>query len=76
MFADIVNEESANSTTVVSRSNSPVAFLTSGIPNLCLDGFGVDLDGSGCKLYSDGGLAIKVELVSGESAQKIGFSDT
>lgn len=76
MLADIINEESADSTTVVGRGNSPVAFLTSSIPNLCLDSFGINLDGSGCKLHSYSGLAIEVEFVSGESAQKVGFSDT
>lgn len=75
MLADIVNEEGTDSTAIVGRRNGPVAFLTSGVPDLCLDGLGINLNGSGCKLHPYGGLAIKIEFISGESAQEIGLSD-
>lgn len=44
VLADIIDEEGADSATVVSRGNGTVALLASSIPDLCLDGLGVDLD--------------------------------
>lgn len=45
------------------------------VPDLCLDRLCVDLNGSGCELDADGGLGVKVEFISGESAEEIGFTD-
>lgn len=58
MLADIVDEQGADSTAIVSRGDGAVPLLTSGIPNLCLDGLGVDLDGSGGELDADGRLGV------------------
>lgn len=74
-LADIVDEEGADSTAVVGRGDGAITFLASSIPNLCLDCLGVDLDGSGGKLYADGGLGVEVELVTGESTEKVGLSN-
>lgn len=53
VLADIVDKKSTDSTAVVGRRNRAVPFLTGGIPNLSLDGLGVDLDRAGCKLDTD-----------------------
>lgn len=74
-LADIVDEEGADSTAVVGRGDCAITFLASSIPNLCLDCLGVDLNGSGGKLDADGGLGVEVELVTGESTEKVGLSD-
>lgn len=58
MLADVVDEQGANSTAIVSRGNGTVSLLTSGIPNLCLDGLGIDLNGSGGELDADGRLGV------------------
>ena len=76
VLADIVDKESADGASVVSGSDGTVAFLSSGIPNLRLDGFGVNLDRTGGELDTDGGLRVEVELVSGKSAEKVGLSNT
>ena len=75
VLADIVNEEGTDGATVVGRSDRTVALLTSGIPDLCLDGLGVDLDRASSKLHTDGGLGVQVELVPSESTQQVGFTD-
>ena len=76
VLADIVHEESTDGTTVVSGGDGTVAFLTSSIPNLRLDCLGVDLDRAGSELDTDGGLRVQVELVTGETTQKVGLSNT
>ena len=75
VLADIVDKEGTDSTTVVSGSDGAVALLTGGIPDLRLDGLGVDLDRTSRELDADGGLRIKVELVASETAEKVGLSD-
>jgi len=54
VLADVVNKECTNGASVVGRCDSTVSFLPCGIPNLCLDGFGVNLDGSCCEFDADG----------------------
>lgn len=76
MLADIVHEEGTDSATVVGRGDGPVALLTCGIPDLCLDGLGVDLDRSSRELHTDGRLVVQVELVAGETTQEVGFTNT
>ena len=76
MLADIVNEEGTDGAAVVGGGNSTVSFLPSSVPNLCLDGLGVDLDGARGELDTDGGLGVEVELVASESAEKVGFTNT
>lgn len=75
VLADIVDEEGADSTTVVGRGDGAVTLLAGGIPNLCLDGLGVDLDRPGGELDADGRLGVEVELVASESAEQVGLSD-
>jgi hypothetical protein len=76
MLADIVDEKSTNGTSIVSGSNGAVSLLSSGIPNLGLDRLGVDLNGSSGELDTDGRLGVQVELVTGESTEKVGLSDS
>lgn len=53
VLADVVNEQGADSTSIVSGGNGAVSFLTGGIPDLGLDRLGIDLDGSSGKLDTD-----------------------
>ena len=53
MFADVVDEKSADSAAIVCRRNGSVALLACSVPNLCFDGLGVDGDGSCGELDSD-----------------------
>lgn len=55
-LADVVDEQRANSATVVCGGDGTVAFLSGCIPDLSLDGLGVDLDGSSGKFNTDGRL--------------------
>lgn len=75
MLADVVNKQGADSTAVVGRRDSTVPLLAGGIPDLRLDGLGVNLDGPGSKLDADRGLGVKVELVASETAQQVGLAD-
>ena len=75
VLADVVDEECSNSATVVGRCDGAVSLLTRRIPNLRLDGFGVHLDRPCSKFDTDGRLRVEIELVAGESAQKVGFTD-
>lgn len=76
VLADIVDKKGADRTTVVCGSDGTVTLLTGCIPDLRLDGFGVNLDRSGGKLDTDSRLGVEVEFVSSESAEKIGLSNT
>jgi hypothetical protein len=53
----------------VCRCDCAVSLLTGGIPNLRLDGLVVDLDAARCEFDADGGLAVEVEFVAGESRE-------
>jgi len=75
VLADVVNKQRPNSAAIVGRSDGTVSLLASRVPNLCLDGFGVDLDGSCGEFDTDGGLGVEVELVASESAQEVRLSD-
>jgi hypothetical protein len=76
VLADIVDKKGADRTSVVCGSDGTVTLLAGCIPNLRLDGFGVNLDRSGGKLDTDSRLGVEVEFVSSESAEKIGLSDS
>lgn len=71
VLADVVNEEGTDGATVVGGCDGAVTLLAGSIPNLGLDRLGVDLDRTGGELDTDGGLGVEVELVAGESAQKV-----
>ncbi|BAT07231.1 Os09g0281750, partial [Oryza sativa Japonica Group] len=48
-----------------------IPFLAGGVPDLGLDGAGVDVEGSRLELDADGGLGVEVELVAGEPRQQL-----
>lgn len=75
VLADVVDKQSADCATVVCRRNGAVALLACRVPDLGLDGLGVDLDGAGGELDADGRLGVQVELVAREPAQQVGFAD-
>jgi hypothetical protein len=75
VLADVVDEQGAHCAAVVCRRDGAVSLLAGGVPDLRLDGLGVDLDRPGCELDADGRLGVEVELVAGESAQQVGFTD-
>ncbi|KAL3300432.1 Ras-like protein Rab-11B, partial [Colletotrichum asianum] len=75
VLADVVDKEGADSSSVVGGGNGAVSLLAGGIPNLCLDRLGVDLNGSGSELDADCRLGVQVELIAGESTEKVGLSD-
>jgi hypothetical protein len=54
VFADVVDEQGAYSTTVVCRRDGPVPLLTCSIPNLGLDCLRVDLDRPGSEFDTNG----------------------
>lgn len=76
VFADIVDEEGANGTAIVGRGDGTIPFLPSCVPDLRLDRLCINLDAPGRKLDTDGRLGVEVELVAGESAQQVGFTDS
>ena len=76
VLADVVDKQSSNSTSVVCGSDGSVTFLSSRVPDMSFDGFGVDLDGARCELDSDCRLGVQIELISGESTQQVGLPDT
>lgn len=67
VLADIVHEQCSHSTSIVRRRDSTVAFLPCRIPNLGLDGLGINLNRSGRKLDANRRFAIQVEFIAGES---------
>ena len=58
------------------RGNGPVAFQPGRVPDLSLDGEGIQLDGARAKLHTDGGAAVVVELILGETGQQVAFPHT
>lgn len=75
VFANIIDEEGPHGASIVGRGDSAVPFLTGSIPDLGLDGLGVNLDGAGGELYTDGRFRVEVEFIAGKSAQEVGLSD-
>jgi hypothetical protein len=49
--------------------------LTSSIPDLGLDGLGIDLNRTSGELDTDGGLGVEVEFVASEAREQIGLAD-
>lgn len=76
VLADVVDEEGTDSATVVGRRDGAISLLAGRIPDLRLDGLGVDLDRSRGELDTDCRLGVQVELISGESTEKVGLSDS
>lgn len=75
MFTDIVHQQRSNCASVVSACDGAVAFLAGRVPDLGFDGFGIDLNGAGCKFDTDGGFRVQVEFIAGETREQVGFSD-
>lgn len=75
VLADIVNEERSDCASVVCGGDGAVSLLPGRVPDLRLDRLRVNLDRAGSKLDADCRLGVEVELVAGESAQQVGFTD-
>lgn len=75
VLGDVVDEESADCATVVGAGDGAVTLLAGGVPDLGLDGLVVDLNAAGRELDADGGLAVEVEFVAGETREQVGFTD-
>ncbi len=75
VLADVVDEQGPHSAAVVGAGDGAVALLARRVPDLGLDGFGVDLDAAGCEFDADGGFAVEVEFVAGEAGEEVGFAD-
>lgn len=58
VFADIVDKQGPDGSAIVSGGNGAITFLPSSIPNLRLDSFRIDLDGSSGELDTDGRLGV------------------
>ncbi len=54
VLADIVDKQSADCASVVCGGDGSVSLLACGIPDLGLDGLGVNLDGAGREFDTDG----------------------
>ena len=75
VLANVVDEQGADSAAVVGGGDRSVALLAGGIPDLRLDGFGIDLDGAGGELDADSRLGVEVELVASETTEQVGLAD-
>ena len=73
MLADIVNKQCSNRTSIICRCDGAVAFLAGGIPDLGFNSLGIDLDGAGGKFDADSRFGVKVEFITGKSAEQVGF---
>lgn len=76
VLADVINKQRSHRATIVSGGDGSVSLLSCSVPNLSLDRLCVDLDRPGRKFDADCRLGVEVELVAGESAQQVGFTDT
>lgn len=76
VLADVVDKQRSHGAAVVGRCDGAVPLLAGCVPNLRLDGLGIHLNRAGSELDADGRLGVEVELVAGESAQQVGFTDT
>jgi hypothetical protein len=75
VLADVVDEQRSHGAAVVSRGDGAVSLLAGRIPDLRFDGLSVDLDRASRKLDTNCRLGVEVELVAGESAQQVGFTN-
>ena len=70
MLADVVDKQSADRATVVCRGDGTVSLLAGGIPDLGLDGLGVNLDGAGSEFDADGRLGAPLRGLAGDETRK------
>lgn len=69
VLADVIDKKGTNGTTVVGRGDGTIALLAGSIPDLCLDGLRINLNGTGSELDTDSRLGVQVEFVAGEPTQ-------
>ena len=67
MLADIVDQKRPYSAPVIRRCDGAIALLPRRIPDLGFDGFGIDLNATGCEFNTDGRFGVEVEFISGKS---------
>ena len=75
VLGDVVDEQSAHGAAIVGGGDGAVALLAGRVPDLGLDRLAVDLDAAGREFDADGGFAVEIELVAGETREEVGFSD-
>ena len=66
LLGDVIDQKCSNSSSVIRTCDSTVSLLTSSVPDLSFDNFAITLYTLGSKLYTNGGLALKVELILSE----------
>lgn len=71
----IKNEDNAISTFVICISDSPISFLSSGIPNLKLDLLTAMPERTESEVDANGGHVVLVELIICEPYEKAGLAD-
>jgi hypothetical protein len=76
MLADIVDQQRSNSPSVVCGCDCTISLLSSCVPDLRLDCFCVNLDGSRCKFDADCGFGVEVEFVPCESREQVTLADS
>ena len=73
----VVHQQCSDGTPVIRRRDTPITLLTGSVPDLRFYHFVVlDLDGFGREFHSNSRLGIFVELVLGETKDKVRLSDT
>eukprot|EP00325_Prymnesiales_sp_UTEX-LB-985_P002482 CAMPEP_0174693964 /NCGR_PEP_ID=MMETSP1094-20130205/611_1 /TAXON_ID=156173 /ORGANISM="Chrysochromulina brevifilum, Strain UTEX LB 985" /LENGTH=320 /DNA_ID=CAMNT_0015890047 /DNA_START=165 /DNA_END=1127 /DNA_ORIENTATION=+ len=73
---DVIHEQGANCTAVVSACDGAVPLLAGRVPDLCLDNLAVMLDAARRELDADCGLGVEMELIAREPAEQVGLADT
>ena len=76
LVRDIVHHNDSMGTTVIRRGNRTETFLSSGIPNLKLDGLSIQLNGADLKVDTNGrNVGFRVGIV-GKSKEQTRFTNT
>ena len=75
-ISQIVRDDNTVCASIVARRDSLETILTSGIPNLQLDGLTVDLDRANLEVDTNGGHEAIMEDIIGESEQERRLADT
>jgi hypothetical protein len=75
VLGDVVDEEGTDCAAVVGTGDCAVTLLAGGIPDLSLDGLVVNLDAASGELDANGGLAVEVEFVAGETREQVRFTN-
>ena len=75
MLADVVDEKGADSAAVVGGRDGAVAFLAGRVPDLQLDAFSVEFNGSDLEVDADGSDEGRSEGVFAEAQQAARFAN-